>query len=126
MRDRHSHPSTRLPVPAHVADILLWRLAVDVAAAHQPGHDGRCSSMLCASQLAYPCAPVAAAQRAAHAALCPPLTVRGRATVVAPTVVGRAAAIGAAAVVGQPAGAAPYALEVWPPPLRRPTVRRAA
>jgi hypothetical protein len=125
MRDPRSHPSTHLPVPANVADLLLWRLAVDVAAAHQLGHDGRCSSLLCAGLASYPCPPAATAQRAAHAALRPPPTARGRAA-VPPTPVSRAAAIGAAAAVGQPAGAGPYAPEVWPPPLRRPTVARAA
>jgi len=125
MRDPRSHPSTRLPVPADVADILLWRLAVDVAAAHQPGPDGRCSSLLCAGRPTYPCPPAAAAQRATHAALRPPPTARGRAA-VPPTAVGRAAAIGAVAAVGQPAAVGPYAREVWPPPLRRPTVARAA
>jgi hypothetical protein len=42
------------PVPDGVADILLWRLAVDVAEAHQPQptRPQRCTSLLCVDELA--------------------------------------------------------------------------
>jgi hypothetical protein len=35
-------------VPPDVTDPLLWRLAIDVLAAHQPGGDGRCRNLQCA------------------------------------------------------------------------------
>lgn len=127
MRDPRPHPSARPPVPADVDDILLWRLALDVATAHRPGHDGRCTSLLCAAEPTYPCPPAAAAQRAAHAALRPTPTARGRAAVPPPSAVtGRAALIGAAATSRQPPAAAPAHSNVWPPPLRRPTAKQAA
>lgn len=126
MRDPSPHPSARPPVPDSVGDLLLWRLAVDVAAAHQPGPDGRCTSLLCADHASYPCPAATAAQRAALAAHRRTPTARGRATV--PTAgTGRAALIGAAAAVAQPTGAASlYPRDVWPPPLRRPAAGRAA
>lgn len=126
MRDPSPHPSARPPVPDTVGDLLLWRLAVDVAAAHQPGPDRRCTSPLCTDQPSYPCPPATAAQRATLAAHRQPPIARGRATVPAAGT-GRAALIGTAAAVAQPARAAPpYQRDVWPPPLRRPAAGRAA
>jgi hypothetical protein len=60
-------PSDHAAVPADVTDLLLWRLAVDVAAAHQPGEDGRCGNLLCATETGQ-CAALQAAQRAMHVA----------------------------------------------------------
>ncbi|MEV0610845.1 hypothetical protein AB0I61_31250 [Polymorphospora rubra] len=52
-------------VPADVTDVLLWRLAAKVIAAHQPQPERptRCTSLLCTGQH-YPCLPVRAARRA--------------------------------------------------------------
>lgn len=124
MHEPRLHPSARMPVPDSVGDILLWRLAVDVAAAHRPGPDGRCTSLLCTDQPRYPCPPATGAQRAAVTAQCRTPIARGRATVPT-TGTGRAALIGAAAAVTHQ-GAAPYQSDLWPPPLRRPTAGRAA
>ncbi|MBY8875622.1 hypothetical protein K7640_27715 [Micromonospora sp. PLK6-60] len=58
-----NRPSQSRPLPGGVTDPLLWRLAEDVAAAHQPdGRDG-CRNLLCAGE-AYPCPPLRHAQRA--------------------------------------------------------------
>jgi hypothetical protein len=136
MRDPRSPSATDPPVAPHAGDILLWRLAVDVAAAHQPGPDGRCGSLLCTGQPTYPCPPAAAAQRAAQAAHRAAPTARGRATVPAPAttgratpppiVTGRASPIGEAFAAGQPPSAARYHSDLWPPPLRRPIAGQAA
>ncbi|MEE6260140.1 hypothetical protein [Plantactinospora sonchi] len=52
-------------VPRDVTDVLLWRMAARVVAAHQPqpGRPSRCTSLLCVGQQ-YPCPPVRAARRA--------------------------------------------------------------
>jgi hypothetical protein len=52
-------------VPRDVTDVLLWRMAARVIAAHQPQPEQptRCASLLCAGQH-YPCPPVRAARRA--------------------------------------------------------------
>ncbi|WP_148083598.1 hypothetical protein [Micromonospora sp. Llam0] len=113
-------------MPADVDDVLLWRLSVDVAATHQPGPHGRCTSLLCADAPVYPCPPATAARRAAHAARLRPLTARGRATVPPAPDPGRAAPISTAVAARQPVGTATYRRDVWPPPLRRPTAARAA
>jgi hypothetical protein len=136
MRDLRSPSATDAPVAPDVGDILLWRLAVDVAATHQPGPGGRCASLLCTGQPTYPCPPAAAAQRAAQAAHRAAPTARGRAPVPAaatgratpppPVATGRASLIGAALAVGQPPSAARYRSDLWPPPLRRPAAGRAA
>ncbi|MFF0718741.1 hypothetical protein [Micromonospora sp. NPDC003816] len=60
--------STRHPhrdLPEDVTDVLLWRTAARVIAAHRPQPDRptRCVSLLCAGQH-YPCPPVRAAHRA--------------------------------------------------------------
>lgn len=84
-RERPSHLAV---VPNDVTDRLLWRLALDVTAAHQPGEDGRCHNPQCTDQLG-PCAASVNARRAMNLARrtppaprqpAPP-TARGRATV---------------------------------------------
>jgi hypothetical protein len=72
-------------VPDDVTDILLWRLAVDVAANHQPDRFGRCANLRCTAQ-AYPCQPAQDAARALCASrnTTPPRPpARGRARVAA-------------------------------------------
>jgi len=56
-------PSHDAVLPEDVTDPLLWRMAYDVAVAHQPDAEGRCPSLLCAGQSA-PCAPLVNARRA--------------------------------------------------------------
>ncbi|MFI0794380.1 hypothetical protein ACH4OY_17110 [Micromonospora rubida] len=46
-----------------MTDLLLWRLAYDVAEAHQPDETGRCRNLLCAAQQA-PCEALRNAERA--------------------------------------------------------------
>ena len=46
---RH-HLSERVIPPADVTDILLWRLALDVAAAHQPDEHGNCRNLRCVGE----------------------------------------------------------------------------
>lgn len=58
-----TRPSHRALVPDNVTDPLLWRLAVDVLTAHQPGPDGRCVNLQCADQVG-PCRAARLAQRA--------------------------------------------------------------
>ncbi|MGC4806802.1 hypothetical protein [Micromonospora sp. DT233] len=57
---RSSHDAA---VPSDVTDLLLWRLAYDVAAAHQPDESGRCPNLLCNHQPA-PCEALTNAERA--------------------------------------------------------------
>ena len=59
----HTRSSHEAVLPDDVTDPLLWRAAYDVAAAHLPGEDGRCSSLLCADQSG-PCEPLVNARRA--------------------------------------------------------------
>ncbi|MEU8264623.1 hypothetical protein AB0C02_28895 [Micromonospora sp. NPDC048999] len=63
-RNRSSH---EVALPEDVTDPLLWRLAYDVAVAHQPDATGRCPSLLCVHQGA-PCEPLVNAERAMHLA----------------------------------------------------------
>ncbi|SCG43245.1 hypothetical protein [Micromonospora coxensis] len=49
--------------PAGVTDPLLWRLAADVAQAHQPDRTGRCDNLLCDRQ-EWPCEAASNARRA--------------------------------------------------------------
>jgi hypothetical protein len=75
-------PSDR-STPDDVVDVLLWRLAVDVAANHQPDRFGRCANLRCTGQ-AYPCQSAqdaARALRASRNATLPPPPVRGRASI---------------------------------------------
>ncbi|WP_170286317.1 hypothetical protein [Micromonospora olivasterospora] len=46
-----------------MTDPLLWRLAYDVASAHEPDENGRCRNLLCADQPS-PCTPLVNAERA--------------------------------------------------------------
>ncbi|MEU3453483.1 hypothetical protein ABZ671_07755 [Micromonospora sp. NPDC006766] len=59
----HNRSSHEVDLPDDVTDPLLWRLAYDVAVAHQPDATGRCPSLLCAKQSA-PCEPLVNAERA--------------------------------------------------------------
>ncbi len=43
-----TRPSGRRRPPADVVDVLLWQLAIDVAAAHRLDHDGNCTNLACA------------------------------------------------------------------------------
>jgi hypothetical protein len=56
-------PSHDVLLPDDVTDPLLWRVAYDVATAHQPDATGACTSPLCVDQGA-PCAPMVLARRA--------------------------------------------------------------
>jgi hypothetical protein len=93
----HPHPdhrpSDRTPPPDDVTDRLLWALAVDVAAAHQPGPGGACTNLQCGGQQG-PCWALRTAHRAEQRARRTPTltaptprraaTARGRAPVPAP------------------------------------------
>jgi hypothetical protein len=59
-----ARPSDACPIPDDVTDRLLYALAVDVAAAHQPRPDGTCPNLQCHDR-AGPCAPLRHAYRAA-------------------------------------------------------------
>jgi hypothetical protein len=59
----HHRSSHDAVAPSDVTDPLLWRLAYDVAEAHQPDEDGRCPNLLCDRQQS-PCDPLANAERA--------------------------------------------------------------
>ena len=51
MADRPRHRlSEQATPPRDVTDVLLWRLALDVAAAHQPDEHGNCRDLRCAGQ----------------------------------------------------------------------------
>lgn len=77
------HASTDRPPPDDVVDILLWRLATDVAANHQPHLAGRCGHPRCVGE-AYPCPPARDAERALRTARRPAPAVRGQAAVPRP------------------------------------------
>ncbi|WP_240638393.1 hypothetical protein [Micromonospora aurantiaca] len=72
----------RRAIPHTVTDVLLWLLATDVAAAHQPHprNPGRCANLRCTNQ-AYPCPPSRDAHRAQQAATATRPRARGRARV---------------------------------------------
>ncbi len=74
----------RRPIPRMVTDVLLWLLASDVAAAHQPQphQPDRCANLRCTGQ-AYPCPPARDAHRAQQAATRRP-QAPARAATVAP------------------------------------------
>ncbi len=73
-------------LPDDVIDPLLWRLAFDVATAHQPNERGNCRNLQCLGQRGM-CAAARAARRAMALARSPRTTAsrtrpaRGRATV---------------------------------------------
>jgi hypothetical protein len=75
----------RRAIPRTVTDVLLWLVASDVAAAHQPQphRPDRCGNLRCAGQ-AYPCPPARDAHRAHQAATRPQPRPRGRARVIPP------------------------------------------
>ncbi|MDO3705105.1 hypothetical protein Q3W71_25890 [Micromonospora sp. C28SCA-DRY-2] len=58
--DRSDHQADR---PEEVTDPLLWKLALEVADAHEPDGDGGCRNLLCAGQ-SWPCAAWNNAQHA--------------------------------------------------------------
>ncbi|SCF13013.1 hypothetical protein GA0070558_13113 [Micromonospora haikouensis] len=59
----HHRSSHDTAPPSDVTDTLLWRLAYDVAEAHQPDATGRCQNLLCGGRQA-PCDPLLNAERA--------------------------------------------------------------
>ncbi|MFG3645066.1 hypothetical protein ACGF3C_32810 [Micromonospora sp. NPDC047762] len=72
MSDRsRTRPSHLALLPRDVTDPLLWRLAVDVLTAHQPGPGNRCVNLQCADQSG-PCSAARQAQRAMCAARAAP------------------------------------------------------
>ncbi|GAB3186715.1 hypothetical protein FHX75_111344 [Micromonospora palomenae] len=87
MTQPHRHAVSRT-----VTDVLLWLLATDVAAAHQPHPEqpDRCANLRCTGQ-PYPCPPARDAHRACQAANRPRLLAHGRARVTAPAAGGAAA-----------------------------------
>ncbi|MER7276630.1 hypothetical protein ABT369_19520 [Dactylosporangium sp. NPDC000244] len=62
-----TRPSDHVPVPTDVVDVMLWRMAFDVAVEHQRGPAGDCTNLRCAGQRG-PCEPAIHAQRTLHAA----------------------------------------------------------
>jgi hypothetical protein len=110
-------PLSRPAVPEDVTDILLWNLANDVAANHQPDphHRDRCANLRCVHET-YPCTPVRDAQRARQAATRPRWLARGRARVAAPV----AAVTQAFTGWFRPARCAPAAPVRTAPPARLP------
>lgn len=64
---QRTHPSADVTVPEDVVDVLLWRLAFDVAVEHQPGPDGDCTNLRCTGQRG-PCDAAIQAQHALRAA----------------------------------------------------------
>ncbi|MGI5180552.1 hypothetical protein ACQEVZ_29980 [Dactylosporangium sp. CA-152071] len=65
--NHRQRPSADVPVPADVVDIMLWRLAFDVAVEHQRGPEGDCTNLRCAGERG-PCTAAVQAQRALHLA----------------------------------------------------------
>ncbi|MEH0972606.1 hypothetical protein V6U77_15915 [Micromonospora sp. CPCC 205546] len=63
MSDTTDRSDRQADRPAEVTDPLLWKLALDVADAHEPDGDGGCRNLLCAGQ-AWPCPAWNNAQRA--------------------------------------------------------------
>ncbi|TDC34091.1 hypothetical protein [Micromonospora sp. KC213] len=63
MPETDQQPRGRGRTPEGVTDPLLWRLATDVAEAHQPDETGHCDNLLCDGQ-AWPCEATRNARRA--------------------------------------------------------------
>lgn len=61
-------PSQLITTPTGLTDPLLWRLAIDVAAAHQPDTSGRCTNLQCAGWRHGECPPARLARYALHRA----------------------------------------------------------
>lgn len=78
-----TRPPADVSVPADVTDVMLWRLAFNVAVEHQRGPDGDCTNLRCAGQRG-PCDAAVQAQRALQAARHPTATAP-RATAPQPT-----------------------------------------
>ena len=118
-------PSDTCTFPDDVTDRLLYALAVDVAATHQPGPDGTCGNSQCRHQPG-PCEPLRNAYRAATAARRQPARVqptphqpaRGRARVVPPPMP-RASRVAAALDAG---GVTAVDRAAGPRPVARPFV----
>jgi hypothetical protein len=72
----------RQPPPAGVSDPVLWWLATDVAAHHQPGPNHRCVHPFCGGA-AWPCGPYDLARRAERVSRRPITTVHKGQTVAA-------------------------------------------
>ncbi|MET7668026.1 hypothetical protein [Micromonospora luteifusca] len=53
--DTSNRPSRHAERPHDVTDPLLWQLAIDVLAAHEPDDEGLCRNLQCAGQ-SWPCA----------------------------------------------------------------------
>ena len=70
--------------PADVTNVMLWRLAANVARHHQPDHTGRCAHPICRGA-AWPCPPHHLAVRGDHAARRRPVTVAARVPATAVT-----------------------------------------
>ncbi len=49
-KPHRERPGRLAAVPDDITDPLLWRLAIDVLAAHQPEHNGNCRNLQCAGQ----------------------------------------------------------------------------
>ncbi|WP_409074160.1 hypothetical protein [Micromonospora chalcea] len=49
-KPHRERPGRLAAVPDDITDPLLWRLAIDVLAAHQPEHDGNCRNLQYAEQ----------------------------------------------------------------------------
>lgn len=67
---RRERPGRFAAVPDDTTDPLLWRLAIDVLAAHQPAQDGNCRNLQCAENTG-PCTAATAARRAIQLAQSP-------------------------------------------------------
>lgn len=89
MSHRTEHLSDQAVPPPDVHDVLLWRLAIDVAAAHQPDDHGNCRNLACSGQAGI-CPALHRARQALRAARTPQpspipaparIRVTGRATV---------------------------------------------
>ncbi|MFC5007207.1 hypothetical protein ACFPIJ_56550 [Dactylosporangium cerinum] len=90
----HQRPSADAPVPDDVVDVMLWRLAFDVAVEHQRDSTGNCTNLRCAGQFGA-CEPMRHAQHALAAARRPPALRTGTTPPVAapPAAVHRPAAL---------------------------------
>ncbi|MEV6932230.1 hypothetical protein AB0M46_48145 [Dactylosporangium sp. NPDC051485] len=85
-----THPSADVTVPEDVVDVLLWRLAFDVAAEHQRSRTGDCTNLRCTGVRGV-CAPAVQAQRALRMARRPLAPVRSPAAASSPLIARTAA-----------------------------------
>jgi hypothetical protein len=106
-----TRPSADAPVPVDVTDVMLWRLAFDVAVEHQQDRNGYCTNLRCAGQRG-PCQPAVHAQQALQAARRPATPAPPQPDPAPPIVAGhtpltnprRTTAVGRAPVVQPNAG----------------------